>query len=93
MAIFTRAGIERIMRFSFALAWSRPRKRRNVVTRSDAQRFGMVLWDEIAREAAADFREVRWDRMLVDAMTVRQMRAPASLGVVRGDNTKAKATV
>ncbi|OYV85810.1 MAG: tartrate dehydrogenase [Acidiphilium sp. 21-68-69] len=71
VAIFTRAGVARIMRFAFALAASRPRRHLTVVTKSNAQRHGMVLWDEVAAATARDFPTVTWDRMLVDAMTVR----------------------
>ncbi len=53
VAIFTRAGVERIMRYAFELARSRPRKLLTVVTKSNAQRYGMVMWDEIAGEVAA----------------------------------------
>jgi tartrate dehydrogenase/decarboxylase/D-malate dehydrogenase len=70
VAMFTRAGVERIMRFAFALARSRPRKRLTVVTKSNAQRHALVMWDEIAAEVAAGFPDVAWDKMLVDAMTV-----------------------
>ena len=55
VAIFTRAGVSRIMRFAFELARSRPRKLLTVVTKSNAQRYGMVMWDEIAAEVAEDF--------------------------------------
>ena len=54
-AIFTRAGVERIMRFAFALARKRPRRHLTIVTKSNAQRHGMVLWDEIAAESRATF--------------------------------------
>ena len=57
------------MRFAFELARSRPRKLSTVVTKSNAQRHGMVMWDEIAAEVAQDFPDVSWDKMLVDAMT------------------------
>ena len=63
----------RIMRFAFALAQSRPRKLLTVVTKSNAQRHGMVMWDEIAAEVAAEFPDVTWDKMLVDAMTMRMV--------------------
>jgi tartrate dehydrogenase/decarboxylase / D-malate dehydrogenase len=56
IAIFTRAGVTRIMRFAFALARSRARKKLTVVTKSNAQRHGMVMWDEIAAEVAASSR-------------------------------------
>ncbi len=45
VSVFTRTGIERIMRFAFEVARSRPRRQLTVVTKSNAQRFGMVLWD------------------------------------------------
>lgn len=89
VAIFTRTGVERIMRFAFALARSRPRKFLTVVTKSNAQRFGMVLWDEVARLVAADFPDVTWDRMLVDAMTVRMVNDPGSLDVIVASNLHA----
>src|SRR6476646_8246593 len=68
VAIYTRTGVTRIMRFAFELARSRPRKLLTVVTKSNAQRHGMVMWDEIASEVARDFADVQWDKMLVDAM-------------------------
>jgi len=89
VAIFTRAGIERIMRFAFELARSRPRKLLTVVTKSNAQRHGLVLWDEIAGEIGAQFPDVRWDRMLVDAMTVRMVLDPASLDTIVATNLHA----
>ena len=89
VAIFTRAGVQRIMRFAFELARSRPRKRLTVVTKSNAQRFGMVLWDEIAREVAADFPDVTWDKMLVDAMTVRMTLQPKSIDTIVATNLHA----
>ncbi|MFN7193764.1 MAG: tartrate dehydrogenase [Rhodospirillales bacterium] len=88
-SIFTRAGVARIMRFAFALARSRPRKKLTVVTISNAQRHGMVLWDEIAAEVAAEFPDVAWDRELVDAMTVRMVRKPASIDTVVATNLHA----
>ena len=62
VAIFTRVGVTRIMRFAFALAQARPRKHLTVVTKSNAQRFGLVLWDEIAAEVAREFPDVTWDK-------------------------------
>ena len=89
VAIFTRAGVTRILRYAFALAQSRPRKLLTVVTKSNAQRHGMVMWDEIAAEVAAEFPDVTWDRMLVDAMTVRMVRAPRSLDTIVATNLQA----
>ncbi|SHN07442.1 tartrate dehydrogenase [Roseibium suaedae] len=89
VSIFTRAGIERIMRFAFKLAQSRPRKFLTVVTKSNAQRHGMVLWDQIAAEVAKEFPDVTWDKMLVDAMTVRMVMNPASLDTIVATNLHA----
>ena len=89
VSIFTRAGVERIMRHAFTLAQSRPRKLLTVVTKSNAQRFGMVMWDEIAREVSADFPDVTWDKMLVDAMTVRMTLNPSSLDTIVATNLHA----
>src|SRR5579885_3462250 len=88
-AVFTRAGVARIMRFAFDLARSRPRKKLTVVTKSNAQRHGLVLWDEIAAEVARDFADVAWDRALVDAMTTRMVLKPASIDVVVATNLHA----
>ncbi len=89
VSIFTRAGVERIMRHAFEIARSRPRKRLTVVTKSNAQRYGMVMWDEIAREVAADFPDVSWDKMLVDVMTVRMTLQPGSLDTIVATNLHA----
>ena len=89
VAVFTRAGVERIMRFAFGLARSRPRKQLTVVTKSNAQRNGMVMWDEIAGEVAAEFPDVKWDKMLVDAMTMRMVLKPESIDTIVATNLHA----
>jgi len=89
VAMFTRAGVQRIMRFAFRLAQSRPRKLLTVVTKSNAQRHAMVMWDEIATEIAAEFKDVTWDKMLVDAMTVRMVMRPESLDTIVATNLHA----
>ncbi|CZR50318.1 probable isocitrate/isopropylmalate dehydrogenase [Phialocephala subalpina] len=86
VAIFTRIGIERIMRFAFTAAAARPRKLLTVVTKSNSLRHGLVLWDEIAVEVSKDFPTVKWDKMLVDAMTIRMVQNPSSLDVIVGTN-------
>jgi len=88
-AVFTRAGVERIMRFAFALAARRPRRKLTVVTKSNAQRHGMVMWDEIAAEVAREFPAVAWDKELVDAMTTRMVLKPKSIDVVVATNLHA----
>jgi tartrate dehydrogenase/decarboxylase / D-malate dehydrogenase len=89
VAIFTRVGVTRIMRYAFKLAQARPRKLLTVVTKSNAQRHGMVMWDEIAAEVAKEFPDVTWDKMLVDAMTVRMTLKPQSLDTIVATNLHA----
>lgn len=89
VAVFTRVGVTRIMRYAFKLAQSRPRKLLTVVTKSNAQRHGMVMWDEIAEEVSKDFPDVTWDKMLVDAMTVRMVKSPQSLDTIVATNLHA----
>src|ERR1700755_1339330 len=88
-AIFTRRGVERIMRFAFDIARSRPRKKLTVVTKSNAQRHGMVFWDEIAGLVSHDYPDVTWDKELVDAMTMRMVRKPKNIDTVVATNLHA----
>lgn len=89
VAIFTRRGVERIMRVAFEIARSRPRKHLTVVTKSNAQRHGMVFWDEIAALVSHDYKDVTWDKELVDAMTMRMVLRPRSIDTVVATNLHA----
>lgn len=89
VSVFTRKGIERIHRFAFKLAQSRPRKKLTLVTKSNAQRHGMVLWDEVFFEVAKDFPDVDIDRELVDAVTTRMVLKPETLDVIVATNLHA----
>ncbi|HWL28121.1 MAG TPA: isocitrate/isopropylmalate family dehydrogenase, partial [Burkholderiaceae bacterium] len=86
VSIMTRAGVERILRYAFRLAQSRPRKLLTVITKSNAQRHAMVMWDQIAKEVSADFPDVKWDKELVDAATARMVNRPASLDTIVATN-------
>jgi tartrate dehydrogenase/decarboxylase/D-malate dehydrogenase len=89
VSILTRGGVERIMRYAFELARSRPRKHLTVVTKSNAQRHGMVMWDEIAKQIASEYPDVHWDKELVDACTARMVNRPASLDTIVATNLHA----
>jgi tartrate dehydrogenase/decarboxylase/D-malate dehydrogenase len=88
-AVFTRAGVERIHRFAFELARKRPRKHLTLVTKSNAQRFGMVMWDEIFFEVSKAYPDVKIDRELVDAVTTRMVLKPQTLDVLVATNLHA----
>ncbi len=84
-AVFTREGVERVVRHAFELAETRG----GVVTsatKSNASRYGYVLWDEVAAAVAADHPDVRYERVLVDALAARMVRNPLSLDVVVASN-------
>jgi len=89
VSVMTRIGVQRIIRYAFKLAQSRPRKLLTVVTKSNAQRHAMVMWDEIAAEVAAEFPDVIWDKMLVDAMTMRMVMKPQTLDTIVATNLHA----
>jgi tartrate dehydrogenase/decarboxylase/D-malate dehydrogenase len=84
-SVFTRAGVRRVLAYAFELAESR----HGVVTsatKSNASRYGYVLWDEVAEEVAGDHPGVRYERVLVDALAARMVRNPLSLDVVVASN-------
>ncbi|HEX6321762.1 MAG TPA: tartrate dehydrogenase [Burkholderiales bacterium] len=88
-SVFTRKGVERVHRFAFELARKRPRKHLTLVTKSNAQRHGMVLWDEIFYEVASSYPEVKTERILVDAATTRMVLKPAAIDVMVASNLHA----
>jgi len=89
VAVFTRAGVERIARFACDLAMNRPRQKLTIVTKSNAQRHGMVFWDDVCREVLLDYPSLEVDWMLVDAMTQRMVIRPQSIDTVLATNLHA----
>ena len=89
VSTFTRSGVERIHRYAFELARKRARKHLTLVTKSNAQRHGMVLWDEIFYEVAPEYGDVQTDRILVDAATTRMVLKPAAIDVMVASNLHA----
>jgi tartrate dehydrogenase/decarboxylase / D-malate dehydrogenase len=85
-SVFTEEGCERIMRFAFNLARTRRRKKVTSVTKSNAQQYGMVLWDEVFHRVAREYPDVETDQGLVDAMAARFVLRPESLEVVVASN-------
>lgn len=88
-SLFTEAGCERIMRFAFEQARLRDRRRVTSVTKSNAQQYGMVLWDEVFERVSADYPDVEADSCLVDAMAARFVLSPEELSVVVASNLNA----
>ena len=83
--VFTRRGIERVCEHAFA----RARARRAILTsatKSNASRFGYVLWDEVCGEVASRYPDVRYERVLVDALCARMVLNPGSLDVIVASN-------
>lgn len=88
-APFTEAGSERIIRHAFELARTRAVKKASNVTKSNAQQYGMVLWDEVFDAVAADYPDVATERVLVDATSAKFVLAPEDLSVVVASNLHA----
>jgi tartrate dehydrogenase/decarboxylase / D-malate dehydrogenase len=84
-SVFTHEGVTRVIRYAFELAVER-RGILTSATKSNASRYGYVLWDEIAADLAAEFPDVRYERVLVDALAARMVRNPESLDVVVASN-------
>jgi tartrate dehydrogenase/decarboxylase / D-malate dehydrogenase len=84
-SVFTRVGVQRVVRYAFELAASR-RGTLTSATKSNASRYGYVLWDEVVEETAAEFEGVHVERVLVDALAARMVRDPGSLDVVVASN-------
>ncbi|MBI2296183.1 MAG: tartrate dehydrogenase [Betaproteobacteria bacterium] len=88
-SVFTRAGVARIHRFAFELARGRPRRHLTLVTKSNAQRHAMVMWDEIFYEVAGNYPEVETRRVLVDAVTTQMVLKPRTLDAIVATNLHA----
>ncbi len=85
-ALFTEEGCERIIRYAFELAMTRPRKKVTSATKSNAQQYGMVLWDDVFARVKADYPEVETEEWLIDALSARFVLRPDTLDVVVGSN-------
>jgi tartrate dehydrogenase/decarboxylase/D-malate dehydrogenase len=88
-ALFTEVGCERIMRFAFDLARTRSRRKVSSVTKSNAQQYGMVLWDDVFKRVAPDYPDVETESVLVDAMAAKFVLHPEDLSVVVASNLHA----
>jgi tartrate dehydrogenase/decarboxylase / D-malate dehydrogenase len=88
-SVFTRKGVQRVHRFAFELARKRPRRHLTLVTKSNAQRHGMVLWDEVFYEVSQEYTDVKTERILVDAATTRMVLKPAAIDVMVASNLHA----
>ncbi len=86
-SVFTRHGVERVIRFAFDLAVRRNRKKRvTSITKSNAQAFGMVLWDRVFEQVKSEYPQIETESLLVDAATVHLVRRPQSFDVVVASN-------
>lgn len=85
--VFTRRGIDRVVRFAFELARKRGKKKRvTSITKSNAQGFGMVLWDRAFQAVASEYRDIETESLLVDAAAMNFIRRPHSFDVVVASN-------
>ncbi|HUC18351.1 MAG TPA: tartrate dehydrogenase [Acetobacteraceae bacterium] len=85
-SIFTRHGVDRVLRYAFALAHSRPKKHLTSATKSNGITFTMPYWDERVRAIGAEFPEVRTDQYHIDILTAQFVQHPDWFDVVVGSN-------
>jgi tartrate dehydrogenase/decarboxylase / D-malate dehydrogenase len=85
-SVFTCKGVERVLRYAFELARSRPRKRLASATKSNAMQYTMVLWDDVLRELSQEYSDVEVSNYHVDALAARMVTHPESLDVVVASN-------
>jgi tartrate dehydrogenase/decarboxylase / D-malate dehydrogenase len=84
--IFTRHGIERILRYGFEVAATRPRRMLASATKSNALQHSMVLWDEVADAVRRDYPTVEYRKYHVDALAARMVTHPGTLDVIVASN-------
>ncbi len=84
-SVFSRVGVERVIRYAYKLAQSR-RKKLVSATKSNAQQHSLTFWDEICAEVGKEFPEVQVERVLIDALAARFVLRPESLDVVVASN-------
>ena len=84
--IFTRHGIDRIVRYGFQIAAGRPRRMLASATKSNALQHSMVLWDEVAEKARADYPAVAFRKYHVDALAARMVTHPDTVDVIVASN-------
>jgi tartrate dehydrogenase/decarboxylase/D-malate dehydrogenase len=85
-SVFTRIGIKRIIKYAFEYARNRGREKVTSLTKSNAQRYGMVLWDQIFREVSAQYTDIRHESKLIDAACMDAVRNPGNYDVIVASN-------
>jgi tartrate dehydrogenase/decarboxylase/D-malate dehydrogenase len=84
--VFTRRAIERLVRYGFELAATRPRRMVASATKSNALQHSMVLWDEVADSVRREYPAVGFTRYHADALAARMITNPASVDVIVASN-------
>jgi tartrate dehydrogenase/decarboxylase/D-malate dehydrogenase len=85
-AVFTRTGVDRILKFAFDLAAARPKKHLTSATKSNGIAISMPYWDERVEAMAANYKDVRWDKYHIDILTARFVLSPDRFDVVVASN-------
>jgi tartrate dehydrogenase/decarboxylase/D-malate dehydrogenase len=85
-SVFTRRGVDRILRYAFELAQSRPRRTLTSATKSNGLAISMPFWDQRVEAMAQEYPEVKWDKQHIDILCARFVLQPERFDVVVGSN-------
>lgn len=85
-SIFTRKGVDRVLKYAFELAQQRPKKHLTSATKSNGMAISMPYWDERVENMAAAYPDVRWDKYHIDILTARFVLSPERFDVVVASN-------
>jgi tartrate dehydrogenase/decarboxylase/D-malate dehydrogenase len=85
-SIFTRKGVERVIRFAFELAMTRPKKHLTSATKSNGIVYTMPYWDELFRQISQEYPEVHADQYHIDGLTAALVLHPEKFDVLVGSN-------
>lgn len=84
--LYTRKGVERVMRYAFEYARTHGRKKVMSATKSNAMQYAMVFWDDVFRQVAGDYPDIAHEQQLVDSLAARIVSRPESLDVIVASN-------
>jgi tartrate dehydrogenase/decarboxylase/D-malate dehydrogenase len=85
-SVFSRTGVDRVLKFAFDLAQRRPKKHLTAATKSNGISITMPYWDERVAEMAKKYPDVKWDKFHIDILSAHFVQRPDWFDVVVASN-------